>query len=51
LGTRMQAHHEIDALVAAIVDAAQPDDHILIMSNGGFAGIHARLLDALSSKR
>jgi UDP-N-acetylmuramate: L-alanyl-gamma-D-glutamyl-meso-diaminopimelate ligase len=48
LGARMQAHHEIDSLVQAVVSAAQPNDHILIMSNGGFAGVHARLLDALA---
>jgi UDP-N-acetylmuramate: L-alanyl-gamma-D-glutamyl-meso-diaminopimelate ligase len=51
LGTRMQAHHEIDSLVEAVVKAAQPNDHILVMSNGGFAGVHARLLDALSGKQ
>jgi UDP-N-acetylmuramate: L-alanyl-gamma-D-glutamyl-meso-diaminopimelate ligase len=37
--------------VQAIVDAAQPNDHILVMSNGGFAGVHTRLLEALSRKR
>jgi UDP-N-acetylmuramate: L-alanyl-gamma-D-glutamyl-meso-diaminopimelate ligase len=47
----MQAHHEIDTLVEAVVKAAQPNDHILVMSNGGFAGVHARLLDALSGKQ
>jgi UDP-N-acetylmuramate: L-alanyl-gamma-D-glutamyl-meso-diaminopimelate ligase len=51
LGIRMQAHHEIDSLVEAVVKAAQPNDHILVMSNGGFAGVHARLLDALSGKQ
>ena len=50
LGIRMQAHHEIESLVEAVVNAAQPTDHILVMSNGGFAGVHARLLDTLSSK-
>jgi UDP-N-acetylmuramate: L-alanyl-gamma-D-glutamyl-meso-diaminopimelate ligase len=37
----------IDALIAAIVAEARPGDHIVIMSNGGFGGIHARLLAAL----
>lgn len=37
----------IDALVAAVVAEAQPGDHIVIMSNGGFGGIHAKLLAAL----
>ena len=38
---------DIDQLVAAIVIASQPGDHVLIMSNGGFGGIHERLLAAL----
>ncbi len=35
---------EIDDLVSAIVREAKPGDQILVMSNGGFAGIHDRLL-------
>ena len=35
----------IDKLVAAVVAAARPGDHVLCMSNGGFGGIHAKLLD------
>jgi UDP-N-acetylmuramate: L-alanyl-gamma-D-glutamyl-meso-diaminopimelate ligase len=31
----------VDALVAAVLRAAQPGDHLLCMSNGGFGGIHA----------
>jgi UDP-N-acetylmuramate: L-alanyl-gamma-D-glutamyl-meso-diaminopimelate ligase len=49
LGSRMQAHHEIDTLVHAIQRAAQPGDHIVIMSNGSFAGVHGRLLEALAA--
>jgi len=49
LGSRMQAHHEIEPLVRAIRGAAQPGDHIVIMSNGGFAGIHGRILEALAT--
>jgi UDP-N-acetylmuramate: L-alanyl-gamma-D-glutamyl-meso-diaminopimelate ligase len=49
LGPRMQAHHEIETLVQAILRAAQPGDHIVIMSNGGFAGVHDRLLEALAA--
>ena len=37
----------IDPLVARIVAVARPGDHILCMSNGGFGGIHLKLLDAL----
>ncbi len=39
--------NNLDALVAAVVTAAQPGDHILVMSNGAFGGIHDRLLQAL----
>ncbi|REF25836.1 UDP-N-acetylmuramate: L-alanyl-gamma-D-glutamyl-meso-diaminopimelate ligase [Xenorhabdus cabanillasii] len=41
---------DIDTLVRMIVEAAQPGDHILIMSNGGFGGIHEKLLSALNNK-
>jgi UDP-N-acetylmuramate: L-alanyl-gamma-D-glutamyl-meso-diaminopimelate ligase len=30
-----------------MVADARPGDHVLMMSNGGFGGIHAKLLDAL----
>ena len=49
LGARMQAFGEMDQLVHTIVQAAQPGDHILVMSNGGFGGIHRLLLDALGT--
>ncbi|SNR61216.1 UDP-N-acetylmuramate: L-alanyl-gamma-D-glutamyl-meso-diaminopimelate ligase [Methylobacillus rhizosphaerae] len=35
-------------LVASIVAEAQPGDHILVMSNGGFGGIHQDLLQELA---
>ncbi|QFT10907.1 UDP-N-acetylmuramate:L-alanyl-gamma-D-glutamyl-meso-diaminopimelate ligase [Vibrio sp. THAF190c] len=40
----------LDALVASIVEQAQPGDQILVMSNGGFGGIHQKLLDGLAAK-
>ena len=40
----------IDALVQQVVAAARPGDHIVCMSNGGFGGIHARLLQALGTR-
>ncbi|NLC36667.1 MAG: UDP-N-acetylmuramate:L-alanyl-gamma-D-glutamyl-meso-diaminopimelate ligase [Alcaligenaceae bacterium] len=49
LGARASAWHDIDAMVAAIGGAAQPGDHILVMSNGGFGGIHERLLQRLAN--
>ncbi len=47
MGTRAQVAGQIDALVQQVVAAAQPGDHIVCMSNGGFGGIHSRLLNAL----
>lgn len=41
---------DIDTLVANIVESAQSGDTILVMSNGGFSGIHDKLLAALTAK-
>jgi len=41
---------DIDALVAALVDEAQRGDRIVVMSNGGFGGIHEKLLAALEAR-
>lgn len=40
---------EIDALVDDLVAQARPYDRIVVMSNGGFGGIHERLLKALEA--
>ena len=40
----------VDALVAKVAAAARPGDHVLCMSNGGFGGIHAKLLAALRQR-
>ncbi|MFZ5548582.1 MAG: UDP-N-acetylmuramate:L-alanyl-gamma-D-glutamyl-meso-diaminopimelate ligase [Pseudomonadota bacterium] len=50
MGAQAQVHDTIDALVAAVVKAARPGDHVLCMSNGGFGGVHAKLLAALEAK-
>ncbi|WP_111414219.1 UDP-N-acetylmuramate:L-alanyl-gamma-D-glutamyl-meso-diaminopimelate ligase [Billgrantia lactosivorans] len=42
-----QLEEDIDALVAALVAEARPLDRIVVMSNGGFGGIHEKLLAAL----
>ena len=49
LGARLICHDNLDALVTAIATAARPGDQVLIMSNGGFGGIHQRLLDRLGA--
>ncbi|MGV3059718.1 UDP-N-acetylmuramate:L-alanyl-gamma-D-glutamyl-meso-diaminopimelate ligase [[Pasteurella] aerogenes] len=40
----------IDKLVDMVVAEARESDHILVMSNGSFGGIHQKLLDKLSTK-
>lgn len=48
LGDKLDVREQIDAVVAAVVAQARPGDHVLVMSNGGFGGIHQKLLDALA---
>jgi len=50
LGARAQAFDQLDLLVHAVVHEARPGDQILVMSNGGFGGVHQKLLEALSVK-
>ncbi len=47
LGAKAEIHHDIPQLIAAIAAAAKSGDHVLIMSNGGFGGIHDQLLARL----
>jgi UDP-N-acetylmuramate: L-alanyl-gamma-D-glutamyl-meso-diaminopimelate ligase len=47
LGDKASAFDELDKLVAAVAAAAKPGDHILVMSNGGFGGVHGKILAAL----
>jgi UDP-N-acetylmuramate: L-alanyl-gamma-D-glutamyl-meso-diaminopimelate ligase len=49
MGARAQVGRSIDELVAQVTAAAQPGDHIVCMSNGGFGGVHDRLLKALAT--
>ena len=48
MGAQAVVGADVDALVAAVVKAAKPGDHLLCMSNGGFGGIHDKLLAALA---
>jgi UDP-N-acetylmuramate: L-alanyl-gamma-D-glutamyl-meso-diaminopimelate ligase len=50
LGACARTYEAIDALVADVAAAARPGDHILVMSNGGFGGVHQKLLDALAPR-
>jgi UDP-N-acetylmuramate: L-alanyl-gamma-D-glutamyl-meso-diaminopimelate ligase len=49
MGARARCLDDLEALMAAVVAEAKPGDHILIMSNGGFGGIQAKLLERLQS--
>ena len=40
-------YKDMEILVKSIISYAQPGDHILIMSNGSFGGIHQTLIDEL----
>ena len=46
-GKTVDISHDIELLCSKLVSEAKANDHILIMSNGGFAGIHQKLLDKL----
>jgi UDP-N-acetylmuramate: L-alanyl-gamma-D-glutamyl-meso-diaminopimelate ligase len=50
LGTRARCEENLPALIDAVAAEARAGDHVLIMSNGGFGGIHEKLLDRLSAR-
>ncbi|MFN7272888.1 MAG: UDP-N-acetylmuramate:L-alanyl-gamma-D-glutamyl-meso-diaminopimelate ligase [Gammaproteobacteria bacterium] len=50
MGERVHVADDIDGLVQAILKEARPGDHLLCMSNGGFGGIHAKLLAGLRAR-
>ena len=45
---KAHAFDDLEELVLAISKEAQPGDHILVMSNGGFGGIHQKILNAIA---
>jgi UDP-N-acetylmuramate: L-alanyl-gamma-D-glutamyl-meso-diaminopimelate ligase len=48
MGQKAASFDQLDALVQAVKSVAKPGDHILVMSNGGFGGVHQQLLKALA---
>ena len=48
LGAKAACYEDLTDLIQAIAAAARPGDHVLVMSNGGFGGLHAKLLQALT---
>jgi len=51
VGTHATTEPSIDALLARLLADLKTGDHVLIMSNGGFGGLHRRLLDALKARQ
>jgi UDP-N-acetylmuramate: L-alanyl-gamma-D-glutamyl-meso-diaminopimelate ligase len=47
LGAKASVHADLTELVEAIASEAQAGDQVLVMSNGGFGGLHQRLLTRL----
>jgi len=47
MGAQAVVADSVDGLVAEVAKAAKPGDQVLVMSNGGFGGIHDKLLAAL----
>lgn len=50
LGAKARVASDLDALVTTLARELIGGDHVLIMSNGGFGGLHARLLRALEAR-
>ena len=47
---KAQAFDDLDALVTAIAQEVRSGDHILVMSNGGFGGVHQKILKAIAGQ-
>jgi UDP-N-acetylmuramate: L-alanyl-gamma-D-glutamyl-meso-diaminopimelate ligase len=50
LGARASFAVNVDSLVKGLAEDSRPGDHILVMSNGGFGGLHEKLLAALRAR-
>ncbi|MCW8931240.1 MAG: UDP-N-acetylmuramate:L-alanyl-gamma-D-glutamyl-meso-diaminopimelate ligase [Gammaproteobacteria bacterium] len=51
LGQRGHGYNDIEKMTKAILAETRTTDHLLVMSNGGFGGIHQMLLDGLQHKK
>ncbi|MEO1818698.1 UDP-N-acetylmuramate:L-alanyl-gamma-D-glutamyl-meso-diaminopimelate ligase [Pseudomonas sp.] len=45
-----QVSDDLDAIVEQVVASATPQTRVVVMSNGGFGGIHQRLIQALEAR-
>lgn len=48
LGERCRVFTDIEDIIGSISEEHQQGDHIVIMSNGGFGGLHKKLIDVLN---
>lgn len=48
---KARSFDDLDTVVIAVTKEAKPGDHILVMSNGGFGGVHQKILKALGDKK
>jgi UDP-N-acetylmuramate: L-alanyl-gamma-D-glutamyl-meso-diaminopimelate ligase len=48
IANKAKTFDDLEKLVQAIANNAKSGDHILVMSNGGFGGVHQKILDALT---
>ncbi len=50
IAAKSSVYDDLSQMVVAITNEAQSGDHVLVMSNGGFGGVHHKLLAALQMK-
>jgi UDP-N-acetylmuramate: L-alanyl-gamma-D-glutamyl-meso-diaminopimelate ligase len=50
IANKAKTFDDLNMLVNEICKVAKPHDHILVMSNGGFGGVHQKILDGLLGK-
>ncbi len=49
LGKKVEIYESLEPMIEAVRELAQPGDHLLVMSNGGFGNIHQRLLECIEN--
>jgi UDP-N-acetylmuramate: L-alanyl-gamma-D-glutamyl-meso-diaminopimelate ligase len=47
-GNKQRAFCSVEEIIVYLVNNSKPMDHILVMSNGGFSGLHGKLIGALN---